>query len=110
MSTSVPRRRPNGSLRRPSRRSGDLVKDASASVSTIVRGEIELAKLELRSSIRTAGVGVGFFVAAAAIAVFSLFFLFIGVAELITCLGVVRYGAYLIVFGADAGRSPPSPG
>ena len=44
---------------------GQLVHEASESLSTIIRGEIELAKLELSSSVKNAGVGAGMFAAAA---------------------------------------------
>ena len=77
---------------------GKLVQDASAQVSTLIRSEIELAKLELRSSVKNAGVGVGFFAAAAVILVFSLVFGFLTLAEAISALGVYRWLAFLIVF------------
>ena len=77
---------------------GKLVSDASAHVSTLVRSEIELAKLELRSSVKNAGTGIGFFAAAAAILVFSLVFAFLTVAEALAALGVPRWLSFLIVF------------
>jgi hypothetical protein len=78
---------------------GKLVSDASESISTILRGELELAKLELRTSVKNAGVGVGMFVAAAALLFFSLTFLFIALAEGLIALGLPRWAGYLIVFG-----------
>jgi hypothetical protein len=78
---------------------GQLVSDATESISTIVRGEIELAKLELRSSVKNVGVGVGFFAAAAVLLVFSLTFGFIALAEGIIALGLSRWLGFLIVFG-----------
>jgi uncharacterized membrane protein YqjE len=78
---------------------GQLVADASASLSTIVRGEIELAKLELRSSVRNVGAGVGMFIAAAVLLVFSLTFGLIALAEGLVALHIWRWAAYLIVFG-----------
>ena len=51
---------------------GQLVSDASTHLSTLIHGEIELAKLELRSSVKNAGTGAGFFVAAAVLLLFSL--------------------------------------
>jgi uncharacterized membrane protein YqjE len=77
---------------------GALVKDASESVSTIVRGEIELAKLELRSSVKNAGTGIGFFGAAVVLLLFSLVYGFQSLAEGIAALGVYRWLAFLIVF------------
>jgi Putative Actinobacterial Holin-X, holin superfamily III len=77
---------------------GKLVSDASAHVSTLVRSEIELAKLELRSSLKNAGTGIGFFVGAAAILIFSLVFAFLTLAEGLAALGLARWLAFLIVF------------
>jgi uncharacterized membrane protein YqjE len=77
---------------------GDLVKASLDSVSTIVRGEIELAKLELKSSVKNAGVGVGMFVAAAILLVFSLTFGFIALAEGLIAAGLYRWLGYLVVF------------
>ena len=78
---------------------GDLVKEASESVSTIVRGEIELAKIELKSSFKNAGVGVGAFVAAATMLFFAALFGLVALAEGITAAGIWRWASYLIVFG-----------
>jgi hypothetical protein len=78
---------------------GQLVQDASESVSTIIRGEIELAKLELRSSVKNAGTGVGMFAAAAVLLVFSLTFGLLALAEGLIALGLPRWAGYLVVFG-----------
>jgi Putative Actinobacterial Holin-X, holin superfamily III len=77
---------------------GQLVADASASLSTLLHGEIELAKLELRSSVKNAGVGIGFFGAAVVVLVFSLIFGFIAFAEGLVAAGLWRWVAYLVVF------------
>lgn len=77
---------------------GALVAEASASMSTILRGEIELAKLELKSSVKNGGVGVGLFAAAAVLLVFSLTFGLIALAEGLIALGLYRWLGYLIVF------------
>jgi Putative Actinobacterial Holin-X, holin superfamily III len=77
---------------------GALVSDASTHLSTLIHGEIELAKLELRSSIKNAGTGIGFFVAAAVLVLFSLVYGFQSLAEGIAALGVYRWLAFLIVF------------
>ncbi len=89
--TSIPRHADEPSL-------GALVAEASSSVSTILRGEIELAKLELRSSVKNAGVGAGFFAAAAVLLVFALVFGFIALAEGLVAIGLWRWLSYLIVF------------
>ncbi len=60
---------------------GKLVSDASTHMSTLVRGEIELAKLELRTSVKNAGTGAGAFIGAAVVFVFSLTFGFLALAE-----------------------------
>lgn len=78
---------------------GQLVAEASANVSTIIQGEIELAKLELKSTFRNAGAGVGFFAAAAVLLVFSLTFGLLALAEGLNALGIWRWLSFLIVFG-----------
>jgi uncharacterized membrane protein YqjE len=78
---------------------GQLVAEASANLSTIVQGEIALAKLELKSTVKNAGTGVGLFVAAAVLLVFSLTFGLIALAEGLVALGLWRWLAYLAVFG-----------
>lgn len=78
---------------------GKLVQDASESISAIVRGEVELAKLELRSSVKNAGAGFGMFAAAGVLLVFSLTFGFIALAEGLISAGLWRWVGYLVVFG-----------
>lgn len=78
---------------------GKLVQDASESVSTIIRGELELAKLELRSSVKNAGTGIGMFAGAVVLLVFSLTFGFIALAEGLIAVGLSRWLGYLVVFG-----------
>lgn len=78
---------------------GELVSEATAQLSTLVHAEIELAKLELRSSVRNAGVGIGMFVGAGIILVFSLTFGFFALAEGLAAAGLWRWLAFLIVFG-----------
>ena len=77
---------------------GELVSQASAHLSTLVRSELELAKLELRSSVKNAGVGVGMFAAAGVLLVFSLTFGLIALAEGFIAMGLYRWLGYLIVF------------
>ncbi len=77
---------------------GQLISDVSTHLSSIVQGEINLAKAELKSSVTNAGAGVGLFVAAVVLVFFSLTFLFIAGAEGITALGLPRWSAYLIMF------------
>jgi Putative Actinobacterial Holin-X, holin superfamily III len=79
---------------------GQLVSDATTHFSTLVHSEIELAKLEVRSAVKNAGTGAGFFAAAGVLLVFSLTFGFIALAEGLVAAGLWRWLAYLIVFGA----------
>jgi hypothetical protein len=78
---------------------GQLVQEASESLSTIIRGEVELAKLELRASFKNAGVGGGMFGAAGVLLAFSMTFGLIALAEGLIALGLPRWAGYLIVFG-----------
>jgi MFS family permease len=78
---------------------GSLVADAHTSFSTLLHGEIELAKLEVKASVKNAGTGAGIFIAAAALLVFSLTFGLIALAEGLIALHLWRWVAYLIVFG-----------
>lgn len=78
---------------------GQLASDASAHLSTIIRGEIALAKSELRISVRHAGVGVALFAVAAVLLAYSLTFGLIALAEGIHSAGLWRWASYLIVFG-----------
>jgi membrane protein implicated in regulation of membrane protease activity len=77
---------------------GSLVQSAMADVSTLIRGEIELAKAEIGRSAKKGAIGGGMFGAAGVVAAFSLFFLFIALAEALTALGIPRWLSYLIVW------------
>ena len=77
---------------------GSLVQSAMADLSTLVRGEIELAKAEVGKSAKKAGIGAGAFGAAGVVLAFSGFFFGIALAEFITWLGLERWISYLIVW------------
>jgi uncharacterized membrane protein YqjE len=77
---------------------GTLVAEAHSSFSSLLHGEIELAKLEIKSSVKNAGTGAGMFAATAVLLVFSLVFGFIALAEGLVALHLWRWVAYLIVF------------
>jgi membrane protein implicated in regulation of membrane protease activity len=77
---------------------GSLVQSAMADVSTLIRGEIELAKAEIGRSAKKGAIGGGMFGAAGVVAAFSMFFLFIALAEALTALGIPRWLSYLIVW------------
>ena len=77
---------------------GELVRRASENVSTLLRAEIELAKAELSTTVKRAGVGGGLLAAAGAILLFSVPFLFVVIAELLHFAGLWRWLSYLIVW------------
>jgi uncharacterized membrane protein YqjE len=77
---------------------GELVKDASTHLSTLVRGEIELARTELTAAAKKGALGAAYFGAAAVVLVFSLVFLLISLAEGLVQLGLYRWLSYLIVW------------
>ena len=62
---------------------GRLVHDASKDISTLISKEIQLAKSELKVSIRAGGTGIGLFVAAALLGVLAVIMLSVGLAYLI---------------------------
>src|SRR5690242_2559822 len=69
-----------------------------ADLSTLVRGEVELAKAEVGKSAKKAGIGAGAFGAAGVVLAFSGFFFGIAFAEFLTWLGLERWISYLIVW------------
>ena len=76
---------------------GSLVQSAMADVSMLIRSEIELAKAEIGSSAKKAGISVGLFGAAGVLAAFAGIFFFITLAEALTALGLFRWVSYAIV-------------
>ena len=76
---------------------GTLVQSAMADVSTLIRGEIELAKAEIGKSAKKAGISVGLFAAAGVLAAFAGIYLFVTIAEALTALGLPRWVSYGIV-------------
>ena len=80
---------------------GKLVTDASRDISTLISKEIELAKSELKVSIRAGGIGVGLFASAAFLAVLAVIMLSVAIAYLINWNGdgLALQWAFLIVFG-----------
>jgi uncharacterized membrane protein YqjE len=77
---------------------GDLVRDAATHFSTLFRSEVELAKAEVTREVRKGVKGSVFFVIALTILLFSLFFLFITVAEVIA-IWLPQWAGFGIVFG-----------
>lgn len=62
---------------------GQLVSDVSTDVSQILRGELELAKAEIKQDVTHAGKGAGMFAGAALFALYGLGLLFLGLAGVI---------------------------
>lgn len=94
--TSIPLVDPNAPKPDPS--IGDLVKDATAQVSTLVRAEVELAKAEITRDVKKGLTGSVFFIAALVVLFYSTFFFFFFLAELLDTW-LWRWVAFLIVFG-----------
>ncbi|WP_240757588.1 phage holin family protein [Nakamurella flava] len=76
---------------------GELVKDVTTHMSTLVRSEIELAKLEVTSSVKQGATGAVFFAAAGVIGAFSLFFFFFMLGEILA-IWLPRWASFTIVF------------
>jgi uncharacterized membrane protein YqjE len=63
---------PNGRTALRERPTGELVKDLSTQVSTLVRQELELAKVELSAKGKQAGIGAGMMGAGGILALFGV--------------------------------------
>ncbi|HEX6150979.1 phage holin family protein [Nocardioides sp.] len=79
---------------------GRLVTDASRDISGLIQKEIQLAKSELKVSVRAGGIGVGLFAAAAFVVVLAIVMLSVAIAYFIHWAGLGLHWAFLIVFGA----------
>ncbi|HVK22176.1 MAG TPA: phage holin family protein [Actinokineospora sp.] len=78
---------------------GNLVKDATTHLSTLIRAEVELAKSEVTGEIKKGLKGSIFFIVALTILLYSSFFFFFALAEFLADLGLYRSAAFGIVFG-----------
>lgn len=76
---------------------GALAKDVTTHLSSLVRSEVELAKAEVSAEVKKGVQGSVFFVIAAVVGLFSLFYLFFTAAEFIA-LWLNRAAAFGIVF------------
>ena len=93
--TSIPLVDPDAMPPNPS--IGDLVKDATAQVSTLVRAEVELAKSEITRDVKKGLTGSVFFILALVVLLYSTFFMFFFLAELLDTW-MWRWAAFLTVF------------
>ncbi len=94
--TSIPLVDPHAAKPDPS--IGDLVKDATSQLSTLLRAEIALAKAEITRDVKKGLTGSAFFILAIVVLFYSTFFFFFFLAELLDSW-LWRWAAFLIVFG-----------
>ena len=83
----------------PERTIGQLVSDATNDLSTLVRGEIELAKSEVTDGVTKLGKGIVFFAIAGVLALYLLGLLFLAAAWGMEAAGLPMWLALLIVSG-----------
>ncbi len=77
---------------------GKLVMDAQRDISTLISKEIELAKSEIKVSVKHGGVGIGLFAGAAFLALLAIIMLSVSIAHFIHWAGLGLHWSYLIVF------------
>jgi hypothetical protein len=79
---------------------GRLVSDASRDISSLIQKEIQLAKSEIKVSVRNGGLGAGLFAGAAFFAVMALVMFSVGLAYLFNWngRGLDLHWAFLLVF------------
>jgi len=78
---------------------GKLVMDAQRDISTLISKEIELAKSELKISVKHGGTGIGLFAGAAFLGLLAIIMLSVSIAYFIHWAGLGLHWAFLIVFG-----------
>ena len=93
--TSIPLVDPHAPKADPS--IGDLVKDATEHMSTLVRAEVELARAEITRDVKKGLTGSVFFIAALVVLFYSTFFFFFFLGSLLQ-EWIPQWAAYLIVF------------
>jgi hypothetical protein len=79
---------------------GDIIKNITDEVKTLVRDEMELAKHELIPAARNAGIGAGLFGAAGYFAICALSVLYFAAAFGLVAAGLAAWLAFVIVGGA----------
>jgi len=76
---------------------GQLVADASSDVSSIVRSEIELAKVEITRDVTHAGKGIGMFTGAGVLGLYAFGLILLGAAWGLVAAGLPVWAGLLIV-------------
>jgi Putative Actinobacterial Holin-X, holin superfamily III len=94
--TTIPLADPHAGPAEPS--IGDLIKDATAQMSTLVRAEVELARAEITRDVKKGVTGSVYFISALVVLFYSTFFFFFFLAELLNNW-LWPWASYLIVFG-----------
>lgn len=94
--------RPTGQPETPGgeRTLGQLVADASKDLSSIMRAEVALAKVEIKRDVMAAAIGSAMFAVAAVFALLALPLLLIAAAYGLVAAGLAPWLAFLIVAGA----------
>lgn len=77
---------------------GKLVVDASRDISTLIHQEIELAKSELKVSVKHGGTGIGLFAGAAFLGLLAVIMVSIALAFFLSMTGLDLAWCFLIVF------------
>lgn len=81
----------------PERSVGKLIADATEDLSTLVRGEIELAKIEVKQTVVQAVAGSVMFIVAGTFAFLALIMLLIALAYGLIAMGLWTWVAFLVV-------------
>src|SRR6478609_160759 len=81
----------------PDRSIGKLIADATEDLSTLVRGEIELAKIELKQTAIQAAAGSVMFIVAGTFAFLALIMLLIALAFGLIAAGLWPWVAFIVV-------------
>ncbi len=101
MTSNAPSARPQSTAPSPEDPTiGRLVADASRDISSLLHNEIELAKSELKVSVKNGGTGAGLFAGAAFFALLGIIMLSVAFAYFVSMTGLHLAWSYLIVFGA----------
>ena len=79
---------------------GTLVADATRDLSSLIHNEIELAKSELKVSVKNGGTGAGLFGAAAFLGLLAVIMISVAFAYFLSMTGLHLAWCFLIVFGA----------